>query len=221
MRHPRPIEAPARRALPPHRAFSQRFLDLRARIFVRLADYYDRDHLIRTGDWMLALAPDAPEHLIVAALLHDLERSVPGGPVLDKASVPWDDETYNRAHCDRSADLAADWLRAQGEQAALIKAVRQPIREHEFGGSPEGDLMQAADSISFLETNALLVAGWVKGGECTSDKAREKLRWMDERIRLDWAREVAGPYFARSIAEVEAELSGDGEQRNSAASHSP
>mgnify|MGYP001078276727 CR=1 FL=1 len=174
---------PGWRELPAGREFSAEFEKLRPQVFDWIDDYYDRDHLTRAGDWMLALASEAPEHLVVAALLHDLERKVPGGPALDMANVPWSDRTYNDAHTGRSAVVVPTWLTAAGYAADLAIAVAQPIREHEFGGSEEGDLMQAADSISFLETNAELVAGWAGNGRCSRDKALEKLRWMGERVR--------------------------------------
>src|SRR5882757_4424336 len=150
-------DAPAWRALPQDRAFTPEFLELRPRIYGWIEDYYDRDHLTRAGDWMLALEPEAPEYLVVAALLHDLERKVPGGPQLDIADTPWDDRDYNDAHTYRSAVVVPAWLTAHRVDPELAAAVAQPIRQHEFGGSPDGDLMQAVDSISFLETNAGLL----------------------------------------------------------------
>ncbi|MCW2953173.1 MAG: hypothetical protein JWQ48_2343 [Conexibacter sp.] len=197
---------PGWRALAPGRTFAPAFLDLRERIFVRIDDYYDRDHLTRAGDWMLALQPDAPEYLVVAALTHDLERSVPGGPRLEMDRVGWDDIDYNTAHTHRSAEIVPAWLREQGVEEALAAAVAQPIREHEFGGSPDGDLMQACDSISFLETNAGLVASWARREMCSKAKAREKLDWMYERIRLVRARTIARPVYERSVERFEAEL---------------
>ena len=184
----------------PARDFSDEFLALREQVFDWIEPYYDRDHLTRAGDWMLVLAPDAPEHLIIAALLHDMERSVPGGPVLDMAVTPWDDRTYNDAHAGRSAVIVPEWLIEHGASPALAAAVAQPIREHEFGGSPEGDLMQAVDSISFLETNAGLVASWADRGMCSVEKAREKLEWMGDRVRHDEGREIALAYQRRSLA---------------------
>ena len=166
-------------------------------------DYYDREHLTRAADWIVALAPDAPEYLILAAMTHDLERSVPGGPVLDRVNMSWDDETYNRAHCDRSADIVSAWLAKRGAPREWVLGVRQPIREHEFGGSPEGDLMQAADSISFLESNARLVSGWILDGEVSYEKGLEKLRWMRDRVRLEGARHEAARFFDLATAEVE------------------
>src|ERR1700742_4774874 len=100
---PEIAETPGWREVPAGREFSSEFEQLRPQIFEWIDDYYDRDHLTRAGDWMLALAPQAPEHLVVAALLHDLERKVPGGPALDMATVPWSDRTYNDAHTGRSA----------------------------------------------------------------------------------------------------------------------
>jgi hypothetical protein len=193
---------PGWRALPEAREFSAELLRLREEAFAWLEPYYDRVHLTRAADWMLVVAPDAPEHLVLAALMHDLERSVPGGPDLDKANTPWDDVAYNTAHTHRSAEVVSGWLRDHGAPDAFVEGVQQPIREHEFGGSPEGDLMQAADSISFLETNGALVSGWAVRGECTVEKSEEKLRWMYERIRLERARPWALPYMERAIAQL-------------------
>jgi N-formylmaleamate deformylase len=198
-----PSVPPAWLVLPRGREFSPEFRELRARALEWMTDYYDRDHLTRAADWMLALAPDAPECLVIAALTHDLERSVPGGPVLDRVTMSWDDERYNRAHCERSAEVVSRWLADQGAPEEFVTGVRRPIREHEFGGSPEGDLMQAADSISFLECNDRLVAGWVTAGSCTYEKGLEKLRWMRDRIALERGRGDARRYFDLAVAEVD------------------
>jgi hypothetical protein len=200
---------PGWRALPGDRTFTPELLRLREEAFAWIEPYYDRSHLTRAADWMLVLAPDAPEHLILAALMHDLERSVPGGPVLDKANMGWDDEAYNTAHTYRSAEIVSAWLEAHSAPAAFVDGVRRPIREHEFGGSPEGDLMQAADSISFLETNGDLVSGWALRGECTAEKSEAKLRWMYERMRLERARPWALPYLERSVDQLRRATAGD------------
>jgi hypothetical protein len=185
--------------------YGEGFLALRDEIFAWSEDYYDREHLSRAGDWMAVLAPGA-EHLIVAALLHDMERKFPGGPKLDMSTIGWDDRAYNDAHTGRSAEIAPRWLAEHGAPPELQAAVAQPIREHEFGGSPEGDLMQACDSISFLETNAPLVASWANRGMCTVEKAREKLVWMGDRVRHEQGRPIARAYCDRALAEFEALL---------------
>lgn len=197
------IVVPPFAQLPAIREFSESFLDLRRQVLQWLEPYYDREHLTRAGDWMLALEPNAPEYLVLAALTHDLERSVPGGPVIDKARTPWDDQTYNRAHCERSAEIVSAWFRAHGAPPEIVEGVRQPIREHEFGGSEEGDLMQAADSISFLEQNGPLVARWVLDGECSLAKGMEKLDWMRDRVRLKRAQPAVAAAHAGAVAELE------------------
>jgi hypothetical protein len=202
-----PLE-PGWHTLPAGRAFAAPFHELREAVFTRIEDYYDREHLTRAGDWMLVIEPEAPEHLVLAALTHDLERSVPGGPKLEMATTPWDDRAYNDAHTGRSAELVPPWLAEQGAPPAWVDAVAQPIREHEFGGSPEGDLMQAVDSISFLETNGVLVASWASREMCTRAKALEKLEWMCERVRLERAKPIAEAYYRHSLEVFERELAG-------------
>lgn len=200
---------PGWRELPAGRSFSDEFHALRTQVFERIESYYDRDHLTRAGDWLLYLEPEAPEPLVIAALTHDLERSVPGGPFLDKARTPWDDEEYNRAHCDRSAEIVPQWLAEVGASEAFVEGVQQPIREHEFGGSPLGDLMQAADSISFLEQNGDLVTAWFVRGDCTAAKSEEKLRWMLDRIRLERARPLAVPPYTAASELLRAVAAGE------------
>lgn len=197
------LPVPAFQALPGPRELSDEFLRLRALALQWVTPYYDGKHLVRAADWMGVLAPHGAEPLLLAALVHDMERSVPGGPVLDKENTPWDDRDYNRAHCDRSAEVVSAWLAEHGASQTFVEGVKQPIREHEFGGSAEGDLMQAADSISFLEVNGPLVASWVAGGECTPEKGRDKLQWMCDRVRLDAARATAAELLGRALAEVD------------------
>jgi hypothetical protein len=177
---------------------SAEFLELREHALAWIEPYYDGPHLRRAGEWLLELEPEAPEPLILAALLHDMERDVPGGPTFDKRTQPWDDPAYNSAHAQRSAAVVAGWLVGKGASRPFVEGVL-PIREHEFGGSPEGDLLQAADSLSWLEVNGPLAARWVERGECDVPKAREKLVWMCERIRLERARGTAQTLLEQTL----------------------
>ncbi len=194
--------------LPADREFSEEFSRLHVQARDWIDSYYDRDHMLRARDWILFLEPDAPESLIFAAMTHDLERSVPGGPVLDKQNMSWDDITYNTAHCERSVNVVGDWLREHDASDEFIEGIRTPIREHEFGGSPIGNIMQAADSISFLECNGPLVANWVLSGDCTLEKGLEKLHWMRDRVLLERGREFASQQCDAALAEVDRRLSG-------------
>jgi hypothetical protein len=172
--------------------------------------YYDSIHLFHTGRWLLTLDPRAAETLLIAAVTHDMERHFPGGTQPDKAAGAWADEEYNRFHCARSAEIVGRWLREQDIPEDFVQAVEAPILEHEFGGSSEGDVLQAADSISFLEVNGHLVSGWVLKGETSLPNAIKKLDWMVERIKLSPARELAWPHYERSLASVREEVAGGG-----------
>jgi len=168
--------------------------------------YYDSIHLFHAGRWLLTLDPQASEPLLIAAVTHDMERHFPGGTQPDKAAGAWADEEYNRRHCARSADIVGRWLSEQGAPDKFVEAVAAPILEHEFGGSPDGDLLQAADSISFLEVNGHLVSGWVLKGETSLPNAIKKLDWMVERIKLPQASELAWPHYNRAVVALQDEV---------------
>ncbi|MGN6169300.1 MAG: DUF4202 domain-containing protein [Solirubrobacteraceae bacterium] len=164
--------------------------------------YYDGEHLRRTVVWLLRLDPTAPEPLLVAALTHDMERHFPGGTQPNKAAGAWDDVEYNTKHARRSAEIVSEWLRVQGVPDLFAEQVTPPILEHEFGGSPSGNVVQAADSLSFLDTNGKLVAKWILNGETTLEHGKRKLEWMYERIRVPNARHFARPLYEAALISV-------------------
>ena len=86
-----------------------------------------------------------------------MERAFPGPD--QPIALTLGDPDYEHAHAARSARIVGDWLREQGASAVLIGEVERLIRAHETGGWPEADLVQAADSLSFLEMNIDLVPG--------------------------------------------------------------
>jgi hypothetical protein len=188
------------------RQYSDGFLALWPKALAWVEPYYDGHHLWHTAKWVLRLDADASEPLLLAALTHDIERHFPGGTQPDKAAGAWDDVEYNRRHAERSAGFVTRWLREQGAADDFVAAVEPPILVHEFGGGPEGDLIQAADSLSFLEVNGSLVSSWVLNGETSLDRAIEKLDWMLDRIQIERARELAQPIHEQAVAAVRADV---------------
>jgi hypothetical protein len=176
-------------------------LEQRAKAWI--APYWNAQHLLNTREWLVVLEPNASEALRIAALVHDCERMFPGGPAVDP-SIPADDETYLREHSERSARLAAEWLRETGADGDLVAAVEGLVRLHEVGGTPEADVLQAADSVSFLDMNGWVVVKWVDEGRATPAQARAKLDYMLDRISLERARSVALPLHERAVAELQA-----------------
>lgn len=195
--------APEFEWLPAGRQFSEEFRETRSTVLTWIADTHPREHLIRAADWILHLDSDAPEAVIIAAMTHDLERLVPGGPELDMAHSGWDDAVYIEAHSRRSADIVAERLQDLGTAPGFTARVRDAILQHEFGGTDDGNLMQAGDSLSYLEVFPGQTAGWAINGRCSVAKARAKLDWMYSRVRHPVAREIAAPVHARAIQEFD------------------
>jgi hypothetical protein len=165
-----------------------------------IGPYWNAHHLVRTRDWLLELDPEAGEALRLAALTHDMERHYAGGPQNDLTKAPEETMDYRREHSERSAVIVGDWLRERGAPDELVAEVEELIRLHEVGGNPSADLVQAADSISFLETNVETTLRWVAEGRCDSGRAKDQHRWMYERIRLGRAKEIARHHYERALA---------------------
>lgn len=156
-------------------------------------------HIERTLDWLLVLGPDAPAPLRIAALLHDIERAFPPGD--GDAPGPFAAD-YNDWHQDRSMRVAARWLAEQGAAPETLAEVSALVRVHEDGGWPEANLLQAADSLSFLEVQGSLFAGLVQAGRMTREQALAKVQWMYDRIQVPDALEPARPLLEASLARL-------------------
>ena len=169
---------------------------LEARAEERIRPHRNRRHLLRTRDWTLELEPAASDALRLAALLHDVDRDGADVP-LERQVAEWDDEDAVAEHAERAASIAGAWLRAEGARERVAAHVEGLVRLHEVGGSDEADVLQAADSLSFLDVNP--AARWVREGLAYAATAERKLRWMHDRIRLPAARERAGPLLDAAL----------------------
>jgi hypothetical protein len=160
---------------------------------------YNRTHLLKTLDWLDRLQPDASEAIRLAALTHDMERAF-GGP--DAIPIVMNSREYEEAHSNRSANIVGAWLREQGADERLVAQVESLIRVHEWGGSPEADLVQAADSLSFLETNVELMASFAESGKYPKPVIAAKINQMYERIRVPEAKSLARPMWEAAVGRL-------------------
>lgn len=160
-------------------------------------------HLERTEAWALELAPDAGMALRLAALTHDMERAYPEGSPRWEPGRGWDDPLYTIAHSERSARIVGDFLRDRGADERFVREVVRLILFHETGGFEEADVVQAADSLSFLETMAPVVAGWVVAGTAPEAYAKDRMRHAVDRIRHEGGREIGRGMLAAALAEVD------------------
>src|SRR5262245_41007353 len=152
---------------------------------------YNRMHLLRSLEWLDRVAPGSADTVRLATLTHDMERAFPGP---DQAhSTTFIDVEYERLHSERSARIVGGWLRGQQSDAALIAEVERLIVAHEVGGWPEADLVQAADSLSFLDVNIDIFLGFVRSGRFTIPDVRTKIEVARDRIRVPHLRAIAAP----------------------------
>ena len=184
---------------------------------------YNRHHLLKALEWLDRVAPDSPEAVRLATLTHDMERAFPGPdqPVIKTLSDP----DYERQHSLRSARIVGTWLREHHAKEGLVEHVEALIVAHEFGGWPEADLVQAADSLSFLETNIDLFLGFVRkgsdrgqtgvrpgsdGGQTPihgrypAHEVRKKFIQMFERIQIPRLKLLAQPLIDRALQQLDA-----------------
>lgn len=162
---------------------------------------YNRTHLLKSLEWLDRIAPDASEAVRIATLTHDMERAFPGP---DAIPIVMNDRAYEKAHSDRSARIVGAWLRNNGADAAFVRQVETLVRVHEWGGSPDANLIQAADSLSFLETNIDLMLGFVKSGKYSIAQVAAKFDQTYDRIQVASAKEIARPMWQHAKARLEA-----------------
>ena len=162
---------------------------------------YNRHHLLKALEWLDRVAPDSSEAVRLATLTHDMERAFPGPdqPVIKTLSDP----EYERRHSLRSARIVGAWLREQHAKEALVEHVEALIVAHEFGGWPEADLVQAADSLSFLETNIDLFLGFVRSGKHPAHEVRKKFNSMFGRIQVPRLKVLAQPLVDRAMQQLD------------------
>jgi hypothetical protein len=130
-----------------------------------------------------------------------MERAFPGPdqPVIKTLSDP----EYERLHSLRSARIVGAWLREQHAKEALVEHVEALIVAHEFGGWPEADLVQAVDSLSFLETNIDLFLGFVRSGKHPAHEVRKKFNSMFGRIQVPRLKLLAQPLVDRALEQLD------------------
>jgi predicted HD phosphohydrolase len=106
-----------------------------------VADREAGRHLPRlTLVWLLRLAPEADEALIIAALGHDLDRAITG---LTERDLPqgMNKRDFKQAHAARSAGFIAALMQAYGYADDAIGAVRHLVENHEQGVDRDSALL--------------------------------------------------------------------------------
>ena len=111
----------------------------------------DPQHSRNTRAWVLRLKPGADAALQIAALGHDIERSMKELKVRREDYTDYNE--FKMAHAENSARVLDDLLSGFDLDETVRQRVTDLVSHHEFGGNPEADILKDADSISYFDVN--------------------------------------------------------------------
>ena len=111
----------------------------------------DSIHSKNTREWVLKLKPEADMALQIAALGHDIERSIEERKIKRENFTDYNE--FKKAHSQNSATILQEILLKQDADQDFIDKVVHLVVLHEVGGTPEADILKDADSISFFDVN--------------------------------------------------------------------
>ena len=111
----------------------------------------DSRHSKNTRAWVLKLKPEADIALQIAALGHDIERSMKELKI--KRENYTDYNEFKMAHARNSAKVLDDLLSKYDLNETIRYKISHLVSHHEFGGYPEANILKDADSISYFDVN--------------------------------------------------------------------
>ena len=111
----------------------------------------DSKHSKNTRAWVLKLKPEADISLQIAALGHDIERSIKELKINREYYSDYNE--FKVAHARNSAKILYDLLSKYDLNQTIRYKVSDLVTHHEFGGNPEANTLKDADSISYFDVN--------------------------------------------------------------------
>lgn len=111
----------------------------------------DPIHSKNTREWVLKLKPQADMALQIAALGHDIERSIIERKIKRANYTNYND--FKLAHSRNSANILYELLSKFNINSNIIERVTYLVLNHEFGGNPDANILRDADSISYFDVN--------------------------------------------------------------------
>lgn len=135
----------------------------------------DREHSARTRALVLQLEPNASDALQIAALAHDIDRTIEARRIKHENFTDYDE--YKKQHAKESASIICERLEEAGLPESLINRVRYLVEHHEVGGDQEANILKDADSLTFFEMD---IYPYFKGRGIERTKA--KIEWTYKRL---------------------------------------
>ena len=146
----------------------------------------DSQHSKNTRAWVLRLKPEADMALQIAALGHDIERSIKVLKIKRENYTDYDE--FKRAHARNSAKVLSDLLSNYDLTETIRDKVSNLVSNHEFGGNFEANILKDADSISFFDVNLPLYFQRNSKKETTF-----RIKWGYQRLS-DEAKSILGNF---------------------------
>jgi len=111
----------------------------------------DPIHAKNTLEWMIKLEPQADEALKIAALGHDIERSISKRKIKRENYKNY--EEFKKAHALNSAEVLNKLMETFKVKKELREEIFYLVNHHETGGNKRANLLKNADSLSFFQVN--------------------------------------------------------------------
>ncbi|MFA6533992.1 MAG: DUF4202 family protein [Patescibacteria group bacterium] len=138
------------------------------------ADKTEYNHSQSVWQWVLKLKPEADIALQIAALGHDIDRSLEDYRKMKVRFVTY--EEYKKEHALLSAKITCDILKKHNFDEATINRVRLLIENHEIGGEGDVEILMAADSLTFFNNLSHYRQTH------THDETTDKIKFMYNRL---------------------------------------
>jgi len=124
--------------------------------------------------WVLKFKPDADTALQIAALGHDIDRSLEDYRKMKARHATY--EEYKKEHVLASAKIICDMLKKHDFDKTTINKVRSLIENHETGGEGDVKILMEADSLAFFNNLVHYRE------EHTQKETIEKIKYMYDRL---------------------------------------
>ena len=164
---------------------------------------HELPHLKRTLYWVLQLNPDADEAMQIAAYAHDIERAFREKTDHELKHLSFKDPFFLKDHPEKGAEIIGNLLSQNGAPSTLVDRVKMLISAHEVGGNDDQNILQSADTISFLEDQGKVDRFIARTKDQGKEIIKEKFQWMYERAQLPAAKKIVEPFYREAMRKLD------------------
>ena len=141
---------------------------------------------------LLTLNPEADDAEQIAALAHDIDRSM--NDIRIKREDYDDYDKYKQDHALKSAEVICGILEKAGYDETIVNKVRRLVENHEVGGEEDTERLKEADSLTFFQVNIPYYQETHPPQE-----VKDKIRFMYTRLSDEAKKMVKGIDYPKEI----------------------